>query len=359
MNFLGIDLHSNQFTCYMIQHSGSIYKNQFNIDEEGFNSFFKIIQPDTYAIIEASTNSFSFYDKIKDHFLQVYIANPYQLKLISMVKQKTDKIDARKLAIYLKMQITSGENLINHVYIPEIPIRELRSLFATHILLKKQRAQLKNRIHSLLKQNLFPFTKEYIFGKKRILNILSLEMPENLLFQIKLLFDNLDFLETQIKEMETKIVLSSKPFEKQITILTSMRGISLITAVALIADIAEIGRFSNAKKLSSYLRAAPGVDSSNSLTRNLSTNKKGRKLSITLLSQSLNHFRDSNPKHNEWHHRLEKYKPKGKIRMGLVRKVICEVYYMLKKQEYHYFRDENNHKKKILEYSQIFLMRSA
>ena len=87
------------------------------------------------------------------------------MKLISMVNRKTDKVDAEKLAIYLKMHIVSGEKLVPEVYIPEKEIRYLRGLFTTVKLLRKQVGSTKNRIHSILKQNLFPFTKQYIFGK--------------------------------------------------------------------------------------------------------------------------------------------------------------------------------------------------
>jgi len=92
----------------------------------------------------------------------VFVANTHKLKLISLVKKKTDKIDAEKLAIYLKMQILSGEQLIKPVYVPDNTIQELRSLFTTYKLLRKQIGQLKNMIHAILKQNLFPFTKTYI-----------------------------------------------------------------------------------------------------------------------------------------------------------------------------------------------------
>jgi hypothetical protein len=58
------------------------------------------------------------------------------------------------------------------------------------------------------------------------------------------------------------------------------------------------------KKFAAYLRSAPKVESSNGKTVNKSTNKAGRKLSITLLSQALNHFRDSNEKLGAWYGRL-------------------------------------------------------
>ena len=39
--------------------------------------------------------------------------------------------------------------------------------------------------------------------------------------------------------------------------------------------------------------------------------------------------------------------------MGLCRKVFTEIYQMLKKEEYHYWRDKINHKKKMEEYNNL------
>jgi hypothetical protein len=130
-----------------------------------------------------------------------------------------------------------------------------------------------------------------------------------------------------------------------------MRGISVFTAIALMADIATVERFPNSKHFTSYLRSAPGIESSNAITRITGTNKSGRKLSLTLITQSLNHFRDSNPKLSRWYDKKAEYiNRKGKIRMALCRRVFTELYQMLKKQEYHYFRYEKNHLMKMNEY---------
>ena len=117
-------------------------------------------------MLEASTNSFRFAELMRPLVKELLIANPCKLKLISVTNKKTDHVDAEKLAIYLKMQVVSKEKLINPVYVPERSIQELRSLFCTYKLLKKQIGVTKNRIHSILRQNLHPFTKQYIFGKK-------------------------------------------------------------------------------------------------------------------------------------------------------------------------------------------------
>jgi hypothetical protein len=91
------------------------------------------------------------------------------------------------------------------------------------------------------------------------------------------------------------------------------------------------------------------VESSNEKTIIKSTNKAGRKVSITLLSQSLNHFRDANPKLNAWYTRLSEYKKKGVVRMALCR-VFTKVFQMLKKDEYHRFTIEKLYERKMEEY---------
>ncbi len=47
---------------------------------------------------------------------------------------------------------------------------------------------------------------------------------------------------------------------------------------------------------------------------------------------------------------MTEYKPKGKARMAICRKVFTKMFQMLKKGEYHQFRDRENHAKKLKAY---------
>ncbi len=350
MVFLGIDLHSNNFTCCFIKEDGTKHKMTFSITPESLENFYRYLDTNTAIIIEASTNTFKFAEKIIDKVHSIHVANTHKLKLISLVKKKTDKVDAEKLAIYLKMQITSNEALMEPVFIPDQTIQDLRSLFTSYRMIRRQIGALKNRIHALLKQNLLPFTKEYIFGKKNREIIKKLEMGETAKFQLLFFFELMEHLEENITKLEDEIYLIGSKFIKEIDILSSMKGISVMTAIAIMADIARVDRFPNSKHFSSYLRSAPGVDSSNETTKIKNTNKFARKHSITLLSQSLNHFRDANPRLKRWYDKKESTHKKGKLRMALCRRVFTEIYQMLKKNEYHYCRNEELHRKKMDDY---------
>jgi transposase len=308
---------------------------------------------DTYILVEATINTFSFVALFKDLVREVIVANTYQLKSVGVPGKKTDKIDAFKLAEKLKAQVVSGVQQIVPVTIPPKEIRDLRALFATYRTLRKEIGRTKNRIHSLLKENLYPFTKEYIFGKGARKEIRRISDDYYLSFQINLLMDTLERLEEAFDGLVIEIKKAGSPFMAQINILTSMSGISVITAIAVIADVVDVSRFRNSKHFASYLRSVPRVESSNDKTIIKSTTKAGRKLSITLLSQSLNHFRDDNKKLYNWYERAKIFKKKGIVRMALCRKVITEIYQMMKKDEFHYFMNPVLHEKKMLEYKKF------
>ena len=370
MQFIGIDLHTNKFTCCYRDDSsspdekGEKWTRTYSLDTGDLQDFFRSLTAETYVLLEATITTFAFVRVIQRYVKEVIVANTYELKQISLARKKTDKVDADTLCRILKMQVLSGETTISPVTVPPEDIQELRALFSTYRLLKKQTTQLKNRIHSIVKEKLYGFTQEQIFGKKSRKAIRELERDGVMSFQINHLFDLLEYTETQIEQLKDQIMEQAEPYIKEITILTSMKGVSVFTAIAIIADIIEVDRFKNSKCFTSYLRSAPRVESSNTTVHMKGTNKKGRKLSATLLSQSLNHMLAASAKLSRWYTRQIRYKKAGLVRNGLRRRVFAEIYQMLKKEEFHYARNGPRYQVKIIDYMKFLrerknLMKSA
>jgi transposase len=357
MNFIGIDLHTNRFTCCYRDEQptannpakGRTIKT-YDLNPSGLAAFYQTLTGDTYVLVEATITTFSFVRLFKERVKEAIIANTYELKQVSLARCNTDKIDADKLCRILKAQILSGEQLVSPVVLPPEGIQDLRSLFTTYRLYKKQNVQLKNRVHSLLKERLHGFTQEEIFGKKGRAYIRTISPGTIMHFQVNQALDRLERDEADIEILEERVLLEAAPFMPQIQILTSMKGISVFIAIAIIADIIDVSRFRNSKAFTSYLRSAPKVSNSNTSVSIRGTNKRGRKLSATLLTQSLNHVLDANCKLKRWYESLAEYKKPGLVRTGLRRRVLAEIYQMLKKKEYHYYRDVKNHEAKMLQY---------
>jgi transposase len=365
MQFIGIDLHTNKFTCCFrdekspASDKGGKRTETFGLHGFGLAEFRQTLTSDTYVLIEATITSFAFARLIQPYVKELIIANTYELKQISLARKNTDKIDSDILCRILKMQVLSGEMAVSPVTIPPVEIQGLRGLFTTYRLYKKQTTQIKNRIHSLLKEKLYGFTQEEIFDKKSREKVKGLEKDTVLSFQISQLFENLEFLESQVEKLKDKILEQAEPFIREIDILTSMKGVSVFIAAAIIADIIKVDRFKNSKAFTSYLRSAPKVSNSNTTVKIRGTNKKGRKLSSTLLTQSLNHVLDASPKLNEWYNKLTQYKKAGLVRSGLRRRIIAEMYQMLKKGEYHYGRESVKHEVKMRQYRNFLKKRKS
>jgi hypothetical protein len=188
---------------------------------------------------------------------EVIAANTYELKHLSQARNNTDKTDAGILSGPIRMRVLSGEQVVSPVTVPPIEIGELRSLFTTYGLYDKRVVRIKNGIRSVLKENPYGHTQEEIFDKKSRNKILALESGSVTAFQSEEPFTLLGHTEARIEPLKEKITDGGEPYMREIEILTSMMGVSVFIAVAIIADIIKADRFWNSKQFTSYLRSAP------------------------------------------------------------------------------------------------------
>ncbi len=65
MTFIGIDLHTNCFTCCYIKEDGTKVIRKFELTNRSLEEFYKTLDQECYVIPEASTNSFAFFDRIQ------------------------------------------------------------------------------------------------------------------------------------------------------------------------------------------------------------------------------------------------------------------------------------------------------
>jgi transposase len=117
----------------------------------------------------------------------------------------------------------------------------------------------------LLKEQLYGFTQQEIFDKKSRAMIRGISQDAVLSFQVNQLLDRLERDETDVEALKEQVLLGAVPFMKQIDVLTSMKGVSVFIAIAIIADVIDVSRFKNSKAFTSYLRSAPKVANSRSV----------------------------------------------------------------------------------------------
>jgi hypothetical protein len=125
MQFIGVDLHTNRFTCCYRNECSSAENPRdkrtrtFDLSPSGLGAFYKTLTADSYVLIEAAITTFSFTRLFEHQVKKVVIANTYELKQISLVRCNIDKLDADKLCRIIKARTMTGEQLVSPVTIPE------------------------------------------------------------------------------------------------------------------------------------------------------------------------------------------------------------------------------------------------
>lgn len=212
----------------------------------------------------------------------------------------------------------------------------------------------KNMIRSLLKRNgIFGFKKANLSYQNVQENLTSVKMSGTVRAEIESLLSIINFLENKMEETKKQIMIAGKIFHKEIDLSVSIMGISIFMAIGIMADAVDINRFKNVKHFCSYLRAAPCIDASGNTVKIGHLNKQSRYLTMTLMVESINHFRKSRRKMDLFYIKKSKGKTKGKARVALVRKVLVAIYCMLKNMGYYRYIDQENHKAKMSEYERI------
>lgn len=117
----------------------------------------------------------------------ITLANPFKTRIIAEAQVKTDKIDARILALLLRA------GLVSSVHIPCKETRQRKEVMRQRCFFVKQRTMLRNRIHRLLgaQHDLKLPVVSDLFGKKgmSLLEKIELPSPAGLLLKQQLVKD--------------------------------------------------------------------------------------------------------------------------------------------------------------------------
>lgn len=119
---LGIDIH-DQFSQVVVVDTDGRLRNEIRLPMDRLDELAEEYAGSKVAI-EASGNYRPVYEVLSEQ-LDVTVATPTKNQLIAESTQKTDRLDAKRLAHLLRAGI------LTESYVPEEKIRELRDLLRT------------------------------------------------------------------------------------------------------------------------------------------------------------------------------------------------------------------------------------
>ena len=232
MTYVGIDVSKATFVvAYSSAKAGKT--KTFKNTTKGVHEFIQTLSvTEHHCVLEATGN----YSALLVYLLfkagiTVSLENPLKIKNFARVMlsvNKTDETDARLIALY-------GERMQPSPY-------KLRS--KSILILKQKRTVLRQ-----LKKQLV--ATRNLKGSMEVLPLFDAKCKQTI-------EKTITFLEKQIKGMEEELAsLAEDEYKKQMDLLTSIKGIGITLATALIVATGGFTYFDNAKQLTRYLGLSP------------------------------------------------------------------------------------------------------
>jgi transposase len=280
------------------------------------------------AVLEATSNYFTIYETLSEH-LDVTLANPLQLDWITAAAQKTDDIDAEKLASLLKV------DMVPESYVPPKEIRRRRELTRSRQRLVKEQTRFKNEIHALLDRHGILYEGD-LFSQAGLefLEELELAEPGEMLLEqwLELIAD----LEAKQADVDEKIAETAAEVEA-VQRLVTIPGVGPYRGLVIHAELGEIDRFESGDAVVSYAGLDPTVHESADSRTEGSISKRGnsqlREVVVSAAKTAVHTSEDPYLSEFYWRLRDGKNKPALVARVATGRKLLVSVYHMLRKEE--------------------------
>jgi transposase len=328
MKYIGLDVHKEYIHGTVLDESGRVVKRgKFQYTRDGFEEFFNGTD-DAKVAMEAGYCWQPSYELLEDMGLKVNLAHPLKTRLIADVKIKTDAKASEALAQLLMM------GWLPTSYVPPEDIRRLRELTRLMEYLVNIQTRFKNKVHSaLMKEGIRG--RRGIFAKKRRGLLQELEIDE-----VNRCLSILDGLDKHIRELSAMIrAIAGESQEAKW--LMSIPGVGYYSAVAILAEIGDISRFSDPEKLCAYAGLVPSTKESGGKSAHGKITHQGSPvLRWVLVECAWNHLINAEDTSlTRFFHRVARNRGKQKAAVATARKLLKVMYILLKeKREFRDFR---------------------
>jgi len=199
--------------------------------------------------------------------------------------RKTDRRDAVMLAkLYRSGHLTA-------VHVPSEHHEALRRLLRLRITYQRQCKATKHRISGILRNQGIVFREGKTYWTKTHRAWLARQRDElkgPLQTALAVELQHLEYLETQRGALDGELELyaSAEPYRRQVEALCCLRGIKVLTALALLCEIDDVRRFGSPKALMAYFGLVPMEHSSGSRERRGPITKAGNTHARSLLTEA-------------------------------------------------------------------------
>jgi len=337
--YVGIDYHKKSWQVTILGEQYEHKTMSQNPDPDLLASYLKRNFPggNYHAVYEAGFSGFESCRKLNQLGVNCLVIHPADVPTSEKEKlQKTDKSDSRKLARSLR------SNEFEAIHIPDPELEADRALVRQRFRLVKDIGRTKNRVKSLLFQfgitipDRFTASQTRHWSKAYInwLKELPLDRPS-----LRQVLDNYIAIgESQRKDLlllnkQVRELSLTEAYKNNYILLLSVPGIGLMTAMTILVQIGDVGRFERLDDLCNYIGLVPKMYGSGEKMQVGKMIKRGRKeLKIMLIEASWEAIRKDPAlmlKFNE----LSKRMHKNKAIVRIARKMLSRIRFVLQNRQ--------------------------
>lgn len=218
-----------------------------------------------HTAYEAGFCGYWIHDKLVSFGIKSIVVNPADIPTTDKERvQKEDKRDSRKIARSL------SNGTLMPIYVPSIQTQKDRSLLRTRAMLVKDLTRYKNRIKSFLYfygisiDDSFSNSQSH-WSNRFIKWLESIDFDdESGKEALQVLISECKSLRASILEITRQIrkLANTEKYKKAVTLIKSVPGVGLLTAMTILTELESINRFNNLDKMCGYIGLIPSTKSS-------------------------------------------------------------------------------------------------
>jgi transposase len=325
MLYVGLDYHTKHSQVAILDECGQVVMEAKLETENGLPNLLKDLPDEAKVLFEAGYGWPRLVRILEGIPVELVMCHPVENRKIATDRRKSDKRDARNLAVYLMT------GTYKKVYMSPEEVRTQRQLVRSRACMSKHVTMAKNGIHGLLSYAGIPKQTGDIFAKKRRAFFESVELPEEVQEILNIDLKLLDMQDELMCELDKRIVLMNKS-DPTAKLLMTIPGVGDFTARMIIAQVGDIRRFPSDKSFACYCGLTPGQKQSSDTIRMMGISKEGSSMLRWCLVQSSWIALRMDPALREFYESLRSRKDNCTAICAVARKLALAVWHIMTKQ---------------------------
>lgn len=324
MIHVGVDLH--QRFCYMtaLEARGKmIQAGPVTNEKLALRQYFRQFRgKEVQVAVEACGFWPAFREVVEPEVKRLVLVHPQRVKAIASAKLKNDRVDSQTLAHLLRC------DLLPESWKADRETQARRQQVRLRATLVRQRTRLKNQVHAVLHQQGLRSPVTDMFGKRGRWWLAGVKLPAQARESVNVCLRLLDGYTEEIQKQNLQLSEKAK-HDPRVEWLMTIPGIGECSAMMVLAEIGDVGRFHDQEALCSYAGLVPRVRESAGKAARGGITRQGSPWLRWMMVEAAQVATRSSPAARRYYERLLRKKHKHVARVALARKLLIAVYVLL------------------------------